>query len=162
MNWTVVCLRATERLKRLSEEELLNFIEPGKLETILDAGCGTGANIFRIHSRVRNIIGFDYAWGSLERCRRRIRTHGFTNAHLCQASIAAIPLPDRSVDKILCLSVLQYLDDEEVRQALREFATVYYPEGRPILHVKNSCSLYWSTLRLAKSLMGLLMDQSVL
>jgi hypothetical protein len=47
------------------------------------------------------------------------------------------------------------MDDEEARQALREFVRVLSPAGVIILHVKNSSSLYWSTLRLTKALMGL-------
>jgi ubiquinone/menaquinone biosynthesis C-methylase UbiE len=143
-------------IENLSKEELLHFTEPGRLETLLDAGCGTGVNILRLHSRVRNVIGIDYAKGSLERCQKRIQTQKLKNVQLCLGSVAAIPLPDRSIDKILCLSVLQYLDDQEVRQALREFVRVLRPGGVLILHVKNSSSLYWSTLQLAKALKGLL------
>jgi ubiquinone/menaquinone biosynthesis C-methylase UbiE len=143
-----------QEIENLSEEELLAFIEPAESEVVLDAGCGTGVNIVRLHSRVRSIIGVDYAWGSLERCRRRIQVHKVQNAHVCLASATAIPLPDRSVDRILCLSVLQYLDDEEVRKVLREFVRVLGPGGVIILHVKNSSSLYWSSLRVAKAMKG--------
>jgi ubiquinone/menaquinone biosynthesis C-methylase UbiE len=136
----------------LSEKELISFIEPGELEVLLDAGCGTGLNIVRLHSRVRSIVGIDFAWGSLERCRSRVQAHQARNAQICQASISAIPLPDCSVDKILCLSVLQYLDDEEVRRVFREFVRVSSLGGIIILHVKNLSSLYWLTLRFAKKL----------
>jgi ubiquinone/menaquinone biosynthesis C-methylase UbiE len=143
-------------IENLSEKELVNFIEPRDFETLLDAGCGTGVNILRLHSRVRNIIAIDFAWGSLERCQRRIQSLNIKNVHLYNASATAIPLPDCSVDKILCLSVLQYLDDEEFRQAVREFVRVLAPGGLIVLHVKNLSSLYWSTLWLAKRLKSLL------
>jgi SAM-dependent methyltransferase len=143
-------------IENLSEHELINFIEPREFETLLDVGCGTGVNVLRLHSRVRNIIGIDYAWGSLKRCQKRIQTNKIKNAYLYHASATAIPLPDCSVDRILCLSVLQYLDDVEFRQALREFVRVLTPGGTMILHVKNLSSLYWSTLWLAKKLKVLL------
>jgi ubiquinone/menaquinone biosynthesis C-methylase UbiE len=143
-------------IETLSEQEHINFIEPGEFDAVLDAGCGTGVNILRLHSRVRSIMGIDYASGSLERCRKRIQAHKIQNAQVCLASLTAIPLPDHSVNKILCLSVLQYLDDEEVRHALREFVRVLVPEGIIILHVKNSSSLYWSTLQVAKKIKALL------
>ena len=138
-------------IERLSEEELLNFTESANAETVLDAGCGTGVNILRLHSRVKKIIGMDYAGGSLERCQKRIQAQKLKNVHICMGTVAAIPLPDCSVDKILCLSVLQYLDDAEVREVLKEFVRVLRPGGVIILHVKNSSSLYWSTLRIAKA-----------
>src|SRR5579863_4378759 len=134
-------------IENLSEQELINFIEPGPSEILLDTGCGTGVNILRLHSQVRNIVGIDFAWGLLERCQKRIEAHRIKNAHLCHASATAIPLPDGSVDRILCLSVMQYLNDDEFRQALREFVRVLTPGGVIILHVKNLSSLYWSTLR---------------
>lgn len=145
-----------QEIENLSERENISFIDPGQLETLLDAGCGTGVNILRLCSRVRNIIGIDYTSGSLERCRRRIQAHQIHNAQVYLASVTAIPLPECSVDRIVCLSVLQYLNDEEVRQALKEFVRVLSPGGVCILHVKNSSSLYWSTLRVAKKLKGLL------
>ena len=140
----------------LSERELLNFIEPNDFETLLDAGCGTGVNILRLHSRTRKVIAIDYAWGSLERCQQKIQVCNISNVRLCMASVMAVPLPDSSVDKILCMSVLQYLGDIEVRQALREFVRVLTPGGTIVLHVKNFSSLYWSTLWVAKKLKKLI------
>jgi ubiquinone/menaquinone biosynthesis C-methylase UbiE len=142
--------------ENLSENELVTFIGPLKSDTLLDAGCGTGINILRLHERVRNVIGIDFTLGSLERCLGRFQEHKVKNTQLCLASVAAIPLPDRSVDRIICLSVLQYLNDSEVRRALREFVRVLTPGGVMILHVKNSSSLYWLTLRIAKRIKRLL------
>jgi ubiquinone/menaquinone biosynthesis C-methylase UbiE len=136
----------------LSERMLIKFIDPGQGETLLDAGCGTGVNIIRLNSLVKRIIGIDYARGSLERCQRAIQMRNIKNAYACLGSVIALPLPDSSVDRIIFLSVLQYLDDSEVRQAFREFARVLTPGGTVILHVKNFSSLYWFTLWLAKKI----------
>ena len=54
------------------------------------------------------------------------------------------------------MSVFHYLGDDQVREALREFARVLRPSGTLILHVKNSASIYLSTLRLAKRVKKLL------
>lgn len=145
-----------QAIESLSERELVDFIEPKQHETLLDAGCGTGANILNLHSRVRNIIGIDFAQGSVERCQKKIDAKRVGNAQVYLGAVTALPLPDRSVDKIICLSVLQYLDDDEVRQALKEFMRVSLPGGIVVLHVKNSLSPYWMTLRMAKKLKRLL------
>lgn len=145
-----------EETEALAEREEISFIEPHADEKVLDAGCGTGVNILRLYSRVKSIVGFDYALASLTRCHNRIQDRGVRNAHVHLASITAIPLPDRSVNRVLCLSVLQYLDDDEVRRALRECLRVLVPSGTIVLHVKNSSSLYWSTLGIAKKLKRLL------
>jgi len=137
-------------IENLSAQELVDFIDPRTCETLLDTGCGTGVNIARLHSQVKKIIGIDYAEGSVARCQKRIREQNIGNAVVCTASVEAIPLPNCFVDKVLCLSVLQYLDDREVRQALKEFVRVLAPGGIVVLHVKNLSSLYWATLWLAK------------
>lgn len=147
---------ADEEVEYLSALHLINFINPDESETLLDAGCGTGVNILRLHSRVRKIVGIDYAQGSLDRCKKTMHAQSVTNAQICAASITALPLPNSCVNKVVCLSVLQYLDDDEVRQALKEFARVLRPGGTLILHVKNLASIYWSTLRLAKKIKLLL------
>jgi ubiquinone/menaquinone biosynthesis C-methylase UbiE len=142
--------------EELSARELLEFIEPKSGEIIFDAGCGTGVNMFLLHSLVQRVIGMDYSEGAIVRCRRRIQSQNIQNVELHQGSLTALPLPDRSADKILCMSVLQYLDDEDARKAFREFARVLKPDGTVILHVKNRSSLYLSTLRLAKRVKRLL------
>jgi SAM-dependent methyltransferase len=143
-----------KEIEHLSGVELLNFIRPGKSERILDAGCGTGVNILRLHSQVQSIVGIDYARGSVERCRKRVQGARASNVSLMVGSISEVPLETSSIDKILCLSVLQYMDDEEVRRTIREFARLLRPEGDLILHVKNRSSLYWSTLLVAKKILA--------
>lgn len=145
-----------EETETLAEQEEISFIDPHVDETVLDAGCGTGVNILRVHSRVKNIVGFDYASASLTRCQKRLQNRGVRNADVYLASIAAIPLADRSMNRVLCLSVLQYLSDDEARHALRECLRVLVPGGVIVLHVKNSSSLYWFTLGIAKKLKRLL------
>lgn len=137
-------------IEHLSTEELLKFIAPKTEEVIFDAGCGTGVNLVRLHSKVKRLIGMDYTDGAIERCKGRICSSGIKNVELMQGSITDIPLPDRSVDKVLCMSVLQYLDDSQVRAAFKEFTRIMTGEGNLILHVKNLSSLYLSTLRVAK------------
>jgi len=140
----------------LSAQELLGFIQPQNSDRLLDAGCGTGVNIMRLHSRVRSIVGIDYASGSVERCRKHLQALGVNNVSLFTGCISEVPFVSGSFDKILCLSVLQYIDDDEVRRALREFARLLSPGGEVILHVKNKSSIYWSTLLLAKRMLRIL------
>jgi ubiquinone/menaquinone biosynthesis C-methylase UbiE len=141
-----------DETEQMSEKLLINFIEPNTSEIVLDAGCGTGVNILRLHSRVAELIGMDYSSGSLGRCEKRLREQAIKNARVHVGSVTAIALPDCCVDKVLCMSVLQYLDEREVYQAFGEFIRVLRPGGVIVLHVKNLSSLYWSTLWPAKKM----------
>jgi ubiquinone/menaquinone biosynthesis C-methylase UbiE len=143
-------------IEALSKHELLNFIDPKSDETVLDAGCGTGGNILLLHSKVKRIVGMDYSGGALERCGRRIQSNNIENAEVREGSITQVPLSDSSVDKVLCMSVLQYVDDNEVKLAFKEFARILKDRGVLVLHVKNISSLYLATLWLAKKVKFLL------
>ncbi len=139
-----------QAVEALEHQEFFEFVAPDPNEIVFDAGCGSGVNLFRLHTRVKRMIGMDYVEGAIQRCRERFAAAGVGNVELMQGSITDIPLPDRSVNKVLCLSVMQYLDDEQFRRAIREFARVLPTGGVLIMHVKNLASIYLSTLRLAK------------
>jgi ubiquinone/menaquinone biosynthesis C-methylase UbiE len=59
-------------LERLSEAELLDFIDARPSDILLDTGCGTGVNILLLHSRVHRIIAMDYASAAVARCKKRL------------------------------------------------------------------------------------------
>ncbi len=145
-----------KEVEDLSERELLSFINPKPTDVIFDAGCGTGVNILLLHSKVKWIVGMDYSKGAIERCRRRIQSNNIENAEVQEGSITHIPLPDGSVDKAVCMSVLQYMDDSELRLAFTEFARILKGNGILVLHVKNLSSLYLSTLWIGKQLKSIL------
>jgi ubiquinone/menaquinone biosynthesis C-methylase UbiE len=138
-------------IETLSKDELLEFIDPKPDEIIFDAGCGTGGNVLLLHSKVKYIVGMDYSQGAVDRCQRRINSNGLKNVEVIQGSIKCVPLRDCSVDKVLCMSVLQYLTNAEVRTSFAEFRRILKDGGTLILHVKNISSLYLATLWLAKS-----------
>lgn len=147
--------RASE-IEELSNRELLEFIGPNPWDVVFDAGCGTGANILILCSRVKRVVGMDYSQGAVRRCGRKVLSNKVENARLVQGDVTCVPLRDRSVDKVLCMSVLQYLNDAQVRRALSEFRRVLRDSGALILHVKNISSFYLSTLWMAKRLKLLL------
>ena len=134
----------------LATEELLEFIGPRPEDVIFDAGCGTGANVVLLHSRVRQIIAIDFAEAAVRRAKERSTAAGVTNAAISQGDILRPGLSEGSVDKVLCLSVFQYLSDEQVRSCLRSFKRVLRPGGTLVIHVKNLASPYLGTLYVAK------------
>lgn len=140
-------------LDLLSNRELLCFIGPQASDVVLDAGCGTGANILLLQSVVGRIIAMDYSGAAVMRCRKRLAPRGVANVRLLQGDVCSIPLAARSADRILCMSVLHYLTDDQVRATLRDFRRVLSDGGTLILHVKNLASLYLCTLWLMKRLL---------
>jgi ubiquinone/menaquinone biosynthesis C-methylase UbiE len=145
-----------KEIESLSNKELLAFIGAHPSDLVFDAGCGTGANILLLQPFVRRVIGMDYSEVAVARCQKRLSLNGIDNVEVFQGDITSIPLPDGSVDRVLCMSVLQYVDDAQLRAAFREFARILKKDGVLVLHVKNLASLYLSTLWLMKRALRML------
>src|SRR5918993_707416 len=92
---------------------------------VLDAGCGEGILVEEYADRLA-IQGIDASYSSA-----RVR-HG---------SLTALPFPDASFDRALCLDVLEHLAYEEQPRALAELFRVLRPDGELLVSVPNLAHL---------------------
>ena len=92
---------------------------------VLDAGCGEGVLVDEYADRLA-ITGLDANYAS-----ERV-THG---------SLMALPFPDASFDRALCLDVLEHLAYEEQPRALAEIFRVLRPGGELFVSVPNLAHL---------------------
>lgn len=92
---------------------------------VLDAGCGEGILVDEYASRLR-ISGVDANYAS-----ERVTT----------ASLMALPFPDASFDRALCLDVLEHLAYEDQPRALAELHRVLVPGGELLVSIPNLAHL---------------------
>jgi SAM-dependent methyltransferase len=92
---------------------------------VLDAGCGEGVLVDEYADRLR-IEGLDPNYSS-----DRVRS----------GSLTALPYPDGSFDRALCLDVLEHLGFEEQPRALAELHRVLSPGGELLVSVPNLAHL---------------------
>lgn len=111
------------------EARLLDSLLPSlKGKIILDAGCGTGRHFnLLVHKGVSSLHGVDYSEQMLEMASRRLPQNG--KLHLSDCS--TIPLPDQSVDIVVCSFVLGYVQD--LHAFCREMKRLLRPEGQLFL-----------------------------
>jgi len=102
---------------------LIGSISPG---VALDAACGTGRYSTYLAERGHQVIGIDESEAMLDIARQKLPTADFRCGDL-----AALPLPDNSVDAVVCALALVHVPD--VSTALREFARVLRPGRRLII-----------------------------
>jgi len=88
----------------------------------LDAACGTGRFAEFLARRGHRVIGVDSSPDMLAHARRRVPDGQFHVAELEQ-----LPLPDDSVDVIVCALALVHV--RELQPVLAEFARVLRPGG---------------------------------
>ncbi len=100
--------------------------------TILDAGCGSGAQAQWLLDNGAEVIGFDLSSAMIEQAERRCSGRGrFFAADLAEP----LPLGPHSVDGITCSLVLHYLEDWTV--PLQSFAEVLRPGGWVVLSLEH-------------------------
>jgi 2-polyprenyl-3-methyl-5-hydroxy-6-metoxy-1,4-benzoquinol methylase len=92
---------------------------------VLDAGCGEGVLIDEYAGRL-DIIGIDA---------------NYSSSRVTQASLTALPCPDASFDRALCLDVLEHLSYEDQPRALAELSRVLKPGGILFVSVPNLAHL---------------------
>jgi arsenite methyltransferase len=100
-------------------------------ETVLDLGSGGGIDVLLSARRVGPTgfaYGLDMTDSMLELARRNAAEAGVSNVAFLKGDIAAIPLPDNSVDVIISNCVINLAADKA--PVLREAFRVLKPGGR--------------------------------
>jgi SAM-dependent methyltransferase len=103
------------------------FCWQGKALRILDAGCGTGANM-RMLADYGDVIGLDLSPHAIRLSRRR------GQKNVMRASVMALPFASESFDMVTSFDILYFtgIDDE---LAFREARRVLVLNGKMILRV---------------------------
>ena len=99
---------------------------------VIDVGCGWGRSLKKLNERFKpgRLVGFDIAPRTVEAAAREVaglRTSDGSPAEIVQASSAALPLADASVDLLFCHQTFHHLIDQEA--AIAEFHRVLKPGG---------------------------------
>jgi len=148
-----------EALEQRSLRQFLAAVSPQRHDRVLDAGCGSGRNISILSPLVQEIVGIDYSEEMVKRAQERVGGEDLHNAKVIQGDVTFLQLPSAGFDKVICTSVLQYLDRESCAVALRELVRVCKPGGRLVIHLKNGTSLYGLSLMVLRPIAALLGKQ---
>jgi 2-polyprenyl-3-methyl-5-hydroxy-6-metoxy-1,4-benzoquinol methylase len=105
----------------------------GQRIDILDAGCGTGDALDGISRQEINVTGFDLVAEMVEVAQSRNPKDSYR-----QASFHDLPFDRGSKDIVICLGVLEYLDD--VPSALKAIRDELKDEGQLIVSFPNAAS----------------------
>jgi SAM-dependent methyltransferase len=94
--------------------------------TALDAACGTGRHAAHLTDLGHRVIGVDASPDMLDRARSRL-----PDADLRQGTLDSLPLPDNTVDTVVCGLALVHVP--ELAPVLAEFARVLRPGGHLVI-----------------------------
>ncbi|RDI71305.1 class I SAM-dependent methyltransferase [Halopelagius longus] len=110
-------------------ESVVAALDPQPGDTVVEMGCGTGANFPHLRERVApsgTVVGVDFTPGVLDVARDRIEREGWENVHAVRGDATRPPL--READAVLATFVSGMLADPAA--AVRTWADVVGPGGR--------------------------------
>ncbi len=122
--WSAAYDSTPNPLVALDRRTTLHLLRPRPQEQILDAGCGTGANLHVMLRARSRPVGVDLSRGML-----RVAKHASPGVPLAQADLnRELPFARRAFDALLCALVSEHLTS--VRTLFREAFAVLRQGGR--------------------------------
>lgn len=122
--------------KKYVEFVLAYYATKKPIHSLLDLGCGDGANFSWLKPYTENLYGSDYNVTRLLRARRRNIAQ-----EVVLADVTDYGAKDESFDAIFFNHVLEHIPDDE--QALREVFRILKKDGVCILGVPNEGAFWW-------------------
>ena len=119
-------------------EAILNAVKVGPLDTVLDAGAGTGYLTEAAAKRARSVIALDFSKSMTDQARGKITR---PNVEFKLGNVERIPLHDSSVDVVIGSMILHHCPRPHV--AIRDMVRVMKPGGRIALSDMQQHSFEW-------------------
>ena len=99
-------------------------------QEVLEAGCGEGYGADLIASVARRVVAVDYDETTVAHVRSR-----YPRVQVLAANLAAVPMPDSSVDVVVNFQVIEHLWDQP--QFITECLRLLRPGGRLLMSTPN-------------------------
>jgi ubiquinone/menaquinone biosynthesis C-methylase UbiE len=111
-------------------------LEPG--DTVVEMGCGTGANLPYLHERVGpegQVIGIDLTGGMLAVARERVERRGWENVSLIRADASRPPIAPSEED----YAIGEATEEAGVDAVLASFLSGMFADPAPV--IERWCAL---------------------
>ena len=128
-------------VRRYEGDLILDLLKPGRGETLLDAGCGTGVFTLDLLASGAYVVGLDISLPMLRRSREKARGEPL---QIVLGDMLHLPFPENSFDKVVSVTALEFIEDGQ--GAVRELFRVTKRGGSIVVATLNSLSP-WASRR---------------
>jgi ubiquinone/menaquinone biosynthesis C-methylase UbiE len=128
---------------------LLEMVNPGPGEKILDVGCGTGIFTADLLAAGSRVTGLELSFPMLFYAGKKAAGLPF---HMVQGDMRRLPFADGTFDKTVSVTAIEFLD-KDAREAVAGMFRVTRPGGLVVVASLNSLSP-WAARRSAAAKQG--------
>lgn len=97
---------------------------------VLDIGSGSGTDLLiaaTLVGKQGKVVGIDITDAMIEKAKKAVVHHGFSNIFLLKADAESLPIEDNSVDVVISNGVINLVPDKE--KVFKEIYRVVKPDG---------------------------------
>lgn len=107
-------------------------------DTVVDVGCGSGADCLVAGRLGAAVVALDVMPGAIQQVAEAMRGLPARSFQAIQSDCRPIPLPDAVADVVVCKEVLEHVEDPA--QLLGELARIGKPDARYLISVPDPIS----------------------
>ena len=122
-------------VKKYENELLLDLLQPGPGERILDVGCGTGVFTLNILAFGPRVTGLDISQPMLKRAEHKTQGYPFRSV---AGDMLSLPFEDERFDKAVSMTALEFVED--AKGAVADLFRVTKKGGVIVVTTLNSLS----------------------
>ncbi len=119
----------------LREFWIFSLLSLNKTDTLLDAGCASGRQVFLSANHCQKAYGIDISPTFIDFANKHKTSIKSTNTDFRVGGVDAIPFVNDTFDVVICSEVIEHVLDME--KALSEIWRVTKPGGRILITVPN-------------------------
>jgi len=119
----------------LREELIYKFLNLRKTDIILDAGCASGRQLFKIADRIKEGYGIDISTGFIKEAENYKSENNINNLFFQAVLLEQLPFTNNFFDKIICAETLEHVVNRDV--VLKELIRVLKQNGFLVITVPN-------------------------
>ena len=122
-------------VKKYENELLLDLLQPGPAEMILDVGCGTGVFSLNILGFGPRITGLDISYPMLKRAELKAKGYPF---RAVAGDMTYLPFADECFDRVVSMTALEFIEDGQ--GSVKDLLRVTKKGGVVVVTTLNSLS----------------------
>jgi SAM-dependent methyltransferase/uncharacterized protein YbaR (Trm112 family) len=126
-----VPVEVVDFLHRYVKGQLLEWVDSGSIDTVVDVGCGVGHFLLDLRSQRADpetiFVGMDVVFPRVLALRKRCEEEGITNVLCVAGDSERLPFAFEAVDHITCSEVLEHVFHPD--RAMAEMCRILKPSG---------------------------------